>query len=70
MNYCPPGQRSIKTPPPPICAKVGVNEGGGGSGGGVLPQNMLNLVGVISRILVHLGDGQLEMGSTSVSSDS
>ena len=54
---------------PPICAKVGINWGVG-MGLGVLPQNILNLVVLISCILVHLGDGQLEMGNTLNPSDS
>ena len=43
-----------------------------GSGAGllVLPQNIFNLVDVISCILVHLEDGQLEMGNTFICSNS
>ena len=72
MNYCPPGQKSIKTPPHSsnLCKSGCYEGGGGGSGGGVLPQKIMNLVDVISRILVHLGDGQLALASTLVSSDS
>ena len=63
-----PWAKQHKGPPPPICAKVGVNGGVGGAGG--CPPEMLSLVDVISCILVNPGDGQLEMGNTLVSSDS
>ena len=68
-----PWAKKHKDPPPHssnLCKSGCYEGGGGGSGGGVLPQKIMNLVDVISRILVHLGDGQLALASTLVSSDS
>ena len=63
MNYCPPEHRCIKTLPPySICAKVGAHREGGRLGG--RPQKFFNVIDVISCILVHFWDGQLEKGNT------
>ena len=62
MNYCPPGHRCIRTFPPTLFVQKWMQTVRGCLG--VLPQKILNLVDVISCILVHFGDGQLEKGNT------
>ena len=68
MNDCPPGKQAKRPPSSKLCKSV--CKWGSGAGLGVLPQKMMNLVDAIFCILVHLGDGQLEMGNTLIRSDS
>ena len=51
-----------KPPPPILFIQKWAQMGEGGLE--VLPQKILNLVDVISCILVHFWDGQLEKGNT------
>ena len=60
---------ALSKPPSSNLCKSGC-KWGSGVGLGVLPQNILNLLDVISCILVYLEDGQMEMGSTLTRSDS